>query len=953
MCVFSHCFSNFFDWFCVIFWLRSHLFTPDPAKSQETLKLVADWALLSAAECCWEIQFPSFFPFFVCVFLLFCPEFIVSPICLMDFVLFFGFVLTFSTLTLQKVRKLWNWLQIEHCWVLLSAAECAAECCWEIQFQAFFHLFCVFLMDFALFFGFVLTFFTSDPAKNPGNLEIGCRLAECCWVLLSASECCWVLLSVAECCWVLLSAAECCWEIQFPAFFHLFCVCFPIVLSRFHCFFQIVWWILPFFWLRSHLFHPWPWKKSGNLEIGCRLSSAECCWVLLSAAECCWEIQFPSFLYLFCVCFPIVLSRFHCFSKLFEWIWHFFWLRSHLFHPWPWKKSGNLEIGCRLSTAECCWVLRSVLLSAAEKSNSKPFSICFVCVFPLFWWILRFFLASFSPFSPLTLQKVRKPWNWLQIEHCWVLLSAAECCWVLLSAAECCWEIQFPSFFPFFVCVFLLFCPDFIVSPIWLMDFVLFLASFSPFQPWPCKKSGNLEIVADWALLSAAERCWVLLGNPIPILFPFFLSVFFFCFVQSSLFLQFFWWILCFFGLRSQLFHPWSCKKSGNLEIGCRLSTAECCWVLLGNQIPILFVFVLCVFSHCFVQISLSFQFFDGFCIFFCLRSHLFHPWPCKKSGNLEIGCRLSTAECYWVLLCAAECCWVLLGNPIPSLFPFVLCVFSHCFVQISLFFPDCLNGFCIFFGFVLTFFIPDPGKSQETLKLVAEWALLSAAECVAVCCWEIQFPTFFHLFCVCVCSHCFCPDFIVFPQFLMDFVVFVGFVFSSFTRKNSGNLEISCRLSTAEHCWEMQSPAFFHLFCWSFHGFCHSFWWVLIRKFLQSFPCFSSWNLKLTSISIAFSMFFRFLMDFALLLLASFSHLSPWPCQKRQETLKLVADWALLSTAEKCNPQPVPFVLLKFSWLLPQFLIGFDFCWASTGIGDLISTVLTKKRCYCHAVIW
>ena len=156
-----------------------------------------------------------------------------------------------------------------------------------------------------------------------------------------------------------------------------------------------------------------------------------------------------------------------------------------------------------------------------------------------------------------------------------------------------------------------------------------------------------------------------------------------------------------------------------------------------------------------------------------------------------------------------------------------------------------------------------------------------------------------------------------------------------------------------------MQSPAFFHLFCWSFHGFCHSFWWVLIRQFLQSFPCFSSWNLKLTSISIAFSMVFRFLMDFALLLLASFSHLSPWPWQKRQETLKLVADWALLSTAEKCNPQPVP--LFCRSFCLPMdrafadsFWLVLIFAERVTGIGDLISTVLTKKKwCYCHAVIW
>ena len=255
LCVFSHCFSQFFDGYCVIFWLRSHLFSSDPAKSQETLTLVADWALLSAAECC-------------------------------------------------------------------------GVCCWEIQFQAFFHLFCVcfpiVLMDFVLFFGFVLTFFTPDPAKSQETLKL-----------------------VAD--WALLSAAECCWEIQFPSFFPFFCLCFSFVLSRVHCFSNLFDGFCAFFWLRSHLFHPWPWKKSGNLEIGCRLSTAECCWVLLGNPI---PILFPFFLSVFFFCPEFILS------PIFLMDFVFFWLRSQLFHPWPCKKSGNLEIGCRLSTAECCWEIQ-------------------------------------------------------------------------------------------------------------------------------------------------------------------------------------------------------------------------------------------------------------------------------------------------------------------------------------------------------------------------------------------------------------------------------------------------------------------------------------------------------------------------------------------------------------------------------------------------------------------
>ena len=74
-----------------------------------------------------------------------------------------------------------------------------------------------------------------------------------------------------------------------------------------------------------------------------------------------------------------------------------------------------------------------MLLSAAEKSHSQPFSICFVCVFPLFCpdiivfssifdGFLRYFLASFSPFSAVTLQKVRK-----NSEICCRLSIAEKC----------------------------------------------------------------------------------------------------------------------------------------------------------------------------------------------------------------------------------------------------------------------------------------------------------------------------------------------------------------------------------------------------------------------------------------------------------------------------------------------------------------------------------------------
>ena len=400
---------------------------------------------------------------------------------------------------------------------------------------------------------------------------------------------------------------------------------FPIVLSRYHCFFLNFWRILLFFGLRSHLFHPWPckksenlrngekynprpfsicfvcvfalffpifwwilryffasfspfflWpcKKSGNLDFGCRLSSAaECCGV------CCWEIQFQAFFHLFCVCFPIVLMDFVL----------FFGFVLTFFTPDPAKSQETLKL-----------VADWALLSAAGKSISHPFSLFFVCVFLLFCpeFIVSpiclmdfvFFLASFSPFSSLTLEKVRKPWNWLQIEHCWVLLSAAG-------------KSNSHPFSLFFVCVFLLFCPEFILSPIFLMDFVFFLASFSAFSPLTLQK-----VRKPWNWLQI-EHCWVLLS---------------------------------------------AAGKS--------------------NSHPFSISFV-CVFPL--------------FCPDFIGFSKLF-------------------------------------------------------------------DGFCIFFGFVLTFFIPDPGKSQETLKLVADWALLSAAECCGVCCWVLlrnPIPSPYSICFVCVCN--------------------------------------------------------------------------------------------------------------------------------------------------------------------------------------------------------
>ena len=54
---------------------RSHFFHNDPAKSQETLKLVPDWALLSNAEKCnfqpFSICFYVFFPLFCTCFIVF------------------------------------------------------------------------------------------------------------------------------------------------------------------------------------------------------------------------------------------------------------------------------------------------------------------------------------------------------------------------------------------------------------------------------------------------------------------------------------------------------------------------------------------------------------------------------------------------------------------------------------------------------------------------------------------------------------------------------------------------------------------------------------------------------------------------------------------------------------------------------------------------------------------
>ena len=486
-------------------------------------------------------------------------------------------------------------------------------------------------------------------------------------------------------------------------------------------------------------------------------------------------------------------------------------------------------------------------------------------------------------FSPWACKKSGKPWNWLQIEHCWVLLSAAECCW----------EIPFPAFFPFVLCVFShCFVQISLFFPQFLIDFyAIFWLRSHLFRPWPCKKSGKTpKYVADWALLR----------NAIPSLFPFVLLKFswflpwflmgFGSFLQSfplfftwncqkqsisiafPMFSPSFWWIFALFFGFFFYFHPGPAKSQENLEIGCRLSTAECCWVLLSaaeccwvllsateccwvllrNPIPSLFPFVLCVFSHCFVQISLFFpQFLMDFCAIFWLRSHLFRPWPCKKSGKTP----KYVAD------------WALLRNAIPSLFPFVLLKFSwflpwflmgfgsflqsfplfftwNCqktehFNSIPNVFPQFLMDFCAIFR-ILFLFSPwackKSGKPWNWLQIEHCWVLLSAAECywvllsAAECCWEIPFPAFFHLFCVCfpiVLSryHCF------FLNFWWIFALFFGFVLTFFGPDPAKSQEKLRNMLQIEHCWEMQSPAFFHLFCWSFLGFCHGFWWVLVKN--------------------------------------------------------------------------------------------------------------------------
>ena len=81
---------------------------------------------------------------------------------------------------------------------------------------------------------------------------------------------------------------------------------------------------------------------------------------------------------------------------------------------------------------------------------------------------------------------------------------------------------------------------------------------------------------------------------------------------------------------------------------------------------------------------------------------------------------------------------------------------------------------------------------------------------------------------------------------------------------------------------------------------------------------CFTCFFPLVCTCFIVFSVIVR---GFCVILLASFSPLSPWPA-KSQETSKLVVDWALLRNA---IPSLFPFVLLKFSWLLPQFLMGFN----------------------------
>ena len=604
-------------------------------------------------------------------------------------------------------------------------------------------------------------------------------------------------------------------------------------------FFPSFWWIFALFFGFFFYFHPGPAKSQENLEIGCRLSTAECCWVLLSAAECCWVLlrnPIPTL-------FPFVLCVFsHCFVQISLFFPQFlmdfcaiFWLRSHLFRPWPCKKSGKtpkyVADWALLRNAipslfpfvllKFSWFLPLFLMGFGSFLQSFPLFFTWNCqkqsisiAFPMFsssfWWIFALFFGFFFYFHPgpaKSQENLEIGCRLSTAECCWVLLSATECYWVLLSAAECCW--------------------------------VLLSAT-----------------ECYWVLLSAAECCWVLLRNPIPTLFPFVLCVFSHCFVQISLFFPQFLMDFCaIFWLRSHLFRPWPCKKSGKTPK----------WALLRNAIPSLFPFVLLKFSWFLPwflmgfgqkqSISIAFPMFFPSFLIFCRFFFYFHPGPAKSQENLEIGCRLSTAcwvllsaaECCWVLLSVAECCWEIPFPPFLHLFcvcfPIVLSRY-HCFSSI----------FDWFLRYFLVSFSPFSALTLQKVRKNSEICCrLSIAEkCnpqpFSICFAEVFLvfamvfdgfwyffsisPLVFHLESVKKMHFNSIPIvfrivlFIVFPNFWWLFLA--SFSFSPRAWKKPKNLEISCRLSTAD-CWEMQSPCCFHLFCWSFLGFCHRFWWVLI----------------------------------------------------------------------------------------------------------------------------
>ena len=173
-------------------------------------------------------------------------------------------------------------------------------------------------------------------------------------------------------------------------------------------------------------------------------------------------------------------------------------------------------------------------------------------------------------------------------------------------------------------------------------------------------------------------------------------------------------------------------------------------------------------------------------------------------------------------------------------------------------------------------FFHNDPAKSQETLKLVPDWALLSNAEKCNFqpfsICFYVFFPIVLYMF------HCFFRNCWGTLRYLFGFVL-------TWPCKKSGNFEIG----------ETYNPKPFSI-------------------------CFAVFSHCFVQISLFFRKFY---------LLASFSPLSLWPA-KSQETSKLVVDWALLSTAEKCNPQPF---CIGFAEVFIVFVKVFD------GFGNLLQS--------------